>query len=117
MQYTEFVEQCRKIVATHDEAIAARGFESKSFRLGTGGEPVNSVGLTYQHQSKEYRYGTSMNGDAYSSETVVLCKEIGTDKMGHTIYKTADEICFVWHETEGDPSSFDWGRFAPPEIL
>jgi CRISPR/Cas system endoribonuclease Cas6 (RAMP superfamily) len=116
MNYLDFVEKCRQIVETHDQKLA-EGYELKPFTLGTGGVPRNHAKIEYVEQLQEYRYDTSRNGEAWSSETIVLCKDTGLeDKLGRKIYQTFQGKMFTWEYQPGDPANFDDGWFSEPEL-
>jgi hypothetical protein len=112
MQLQELQEQARKILALQSDNS---DYELVSFRTYSGGIPRNKCKVETQRDSETFEYETQMCGDAYSAESIIMCRDTGTvDSNERNIYQTPSGQVFVFIYTPGSPSSFDSGIFDDP---
>lgn len=114
MNLAELKKQAAAILAIPD---AVGEFENNSFQCRSGGAPSNKVGVPEVHRSECFAYRTTANGNAYSGEVVVLCRDTGAkDANGNKIFITPEGIAFVFYYWFGSPYSFDGGILESPAI-
>jgi len=114
MNLSELKKQAAIILAIPD---TVGEFENKSFTCSSGGAPSNGVGVPEVHREETFAYRTTANGDAYSGEVVILCRETGAkDSNGKKIYVTPEGVTFVFRYWSGSPSCFDGGVLESPKL-
>lgn len=113
MQLKELKEMAAKVLA-----INSNPNETVSFRLRSGGCPVNRASIPKEEivrATSEFAYRTTINGDAESGELVVRAVDTGTcDSNGDAIYTTPSGVVFVEHRRAGCPEDFDHCSLVPP---
>jgi hypothetical protein len=115
MKLEELKKQAQAIL----DLKVTEGYEHISFTTNSGGLPAIKVEFTDEVISRleEPKYNTPANGMAYSSETVILCKNTGIkDKNDRLIYVTPNDVTFVYAYSGGSPYCFDSASFRSPNI-
>ena len=93
------------------------GYQDVSFCTGTGGAPVNEVGVKEVYRSETRGYHTVTCGWSYDGEVVVRCRKTGVkDRRGKDIYEAEDGLRFVYVYRPGSPESFDSGKLVEPDF-
>lgn len=91
------------------------GFAHETFSCGSGGSPVNRVGVPEVHREDTVAYNTVRHGNAYRGSVTVECRDTGaTDAKGRRIYETPAGVVFVFVYRSGSPESFDGGALREP---
>ena len=112
MQLKELKEMAAKVLA-----INSNPNETVSFRLRSGGCPVNQASIPKEEivrATSQFAYSTA-NGDAESGELVVLAVDTGTwDSNGDAIYTTPSGVVFVARRRAGCPEDSDHCSLVPP---